>query len=126
MRLLLTLLLCAFLFACEEVPVSTHEIDRRDVSPLENGSWESSPWPWIVEEPQNRELIEIPSETSLLLWHGLERIPAEVHCYVGFSVNATWVMPASGNSCEIRDANDQFITIRNGSGGSFFYRFVLR
>jgi hypothetical protein len=44
-------------------------------------------------------------------------------------------MPASGNAAEIRGvgADDScaaiycgVVTIRNGSGGSFFYRFVLR
>lgn len=113
---------------------STDVVDRSSIAPVDGGAaWASSPW--VIEDPETEGLIEIAPGRCLDLFHGLPREPVEIQTYVGFSEAATWVMPAAGNAAEIRavGADDPcddpycgFVTIRNGSGGSFFYRFVLR
>lgn len=119
---------------CQEDPESDPVIvvDRSFIEPIDD-AWESSPW--IIEDIENEGLIDIVPATRIQLFHGLGRAPLEVHTYVGFAPDATRIMPASGNASEIHDVGYEdgcpyaacdYIIIRNGSGGSFFYRFVLR
>jgi hypothetical protein len=111
---------------------NTVVVDRSAIEAVD-GAWASSPW--VIEDPETEGLIEIAPGWCTKLLHGLDHEPIEIQTYVGFSDAATWVMPAAGNAAEIRDvgADDPcdrtscgYVTIRNGSGGSFFYRFVLR
>jgi hypothetical protein len=125
MRFVLTCVLALTALACEEEQGPVHDVVRD--RPLEpDGSWASGPWPWLADDPDAEGLIEIAPESRIRLFHGLGRVPNEVHCYVGFSTDATWIMPSAGNACEIRDLDAESLTVRNGSGGSFFYRIVLR
>ncbi len=126
MRIVPLLSLALMLLGCDEEAGPIHPVDRTYIDPLDDGSWASGPWPWLAEEYETEGLIEIAPETQIQLSHSLGRRPVEVHCYVGFSTDASWIMPSAGNACEIRDLDDETITIRNGSGGSFYYRFVLR
>ena len=129
MRALAAILFCLALLACEDEQVAPRELDRsgEDFPVQADDSWASGPWPWLTEDPEIAGLIEIAPQSLLILHHGLGRTPLEVHCYVGFSADATWVMPSAGNACEVHDPLDEeILTIRNGSGGSFYYRFVLR
>lgn len=112
---------------------NTDVVDRSAVEPVDDGAWASSLW--VIGDPETEGLIEIAPGRCLELRHGLDHEPVEIQAYVGFSVDATWVMPAAGNAAEIREVGADepcdraycgFVTIRNGSGGSFFYRFVLR
>ncbi len=122
----------SFIIGCEE-DAETTEVDRIHMPPLQHdSSWASGPWPWEWnldgdDDVNSEGLIEIKPGAKIHLLHGLGRRPVEVHAYVGFAANDDRVMmPASGNSVEIEDADEESITIRNGSGGSFFYRFILR
>jgi hypothetical protein len=106
-------------------------VDRSDRAPLPDGTtWISSPWPGQVDDPANEGLIEIEPQAGLRLYHGLGRDPVEVQCYVAFDEVPARVMPGAGNACEVHevgtDEDGRFVVIRNGSGGSFFYRFLLR
>lgn len=100
-------------------------VDRSDVAPLQDGAlWLSDPWD--MNDPAFEGLIEIPPSSRIRLYHGLGRTPVEIQAYVGFAPDAQRVMVASGNSVEIWEVNDEYVLIRNGSGGSFYYRFLLR
>ena len=114
--------------SCEEDLESTpRDVDRSDIPPTPEGAWLSTPWDiTAVEDLDEQGLIEIPPRGRIRLFHGLGHRPATVNAYVGFSVDAIRTMPASGNAAEIWDVREDFVEIRNGSGGSFFYRFVLR
>lgn len=125
MRYTLLCLLSVTLLACEEEQGPIRDVER-DMPLQPDGSWASGPWPWLADDPETEGLFEIAPESQARLSHGLGRVPNEVHCYVGFSSDAAWIMPSAGNACEIRDLQEASVTIRNGSGGSFFYRIVLR
>lgn len=109
----------------ELAPIEPGEVDRSDVPAQQEGAvWTSDPW--SSQDPEFRGLIEIEPTASIKLYHGLGRTPVEVHAYVGFEPDSERLMPLSGNGAELYDVNDEYIVIQNGSGGSFFYRFVLR
>jgi hypothetical protein len=131
------LVLSSFLVGaeCEETPEDDpiRTVDRSDVEPTTEGAWASSPW--VIEDPDVDGLIEIEPGTRIKLYHGLGRTPVDVHAYVGFSEDGSRIMPTSGNAAEIHEVGSDdscaagscdYVIIRNGSGGSFFYRFVLR
>lgn len=119
-------ILILLLVGCDEETGPIRTVARGEVAPLDDGSWVSGPWPWLADDEETEGLIEIAPETQIRLEHGLGRRPVEIHCYVGFSSDATWIMPSAGNACEIRLVEVDHVIIRNGSGGSFYYRFVLR
>jgi hypothetical protein len=121
--LLVVALLTGTLAACEDLEGTVHEVDRSHVPPNDNGHWASGPW--APTDPEQDGLIEIPPDDRIRLFHGLGRQPTAVHGYVGFSTGDARLMPATGNAVEIWEATEEFIEIRNRSGGSFFYRFVL-
>lgn len=119
---------------CEENPETDpiHIVDRSMIPPQDD-VWASSPWE--VTNPEFEGLIEIEPGTRIQLFHALGRSPIEVHAYVGFAEEGSRVMPASGNASEIHEVGYEegcpydacdYVIIRNGSGGSFYYRFVLR
>lgn len=119
---------------CEEDPETDplYVVDRTNIAPVD-GVWASSPWE--IVNPELEGLIEIEPGTRIQLFHALGRSPVEVHAYVGFAESGSRVMPASGNASEIHEVGYEdgcsydacdYVIIRNGSGGSFYYRFVLR
>ena len=115
---------------CEEDPTGDpiRDVDRSAIDPSDDDAWASSPW--TITDPETEGLIEIEPGTRIKLYHGLGHAPVEVHAYVGFAEDESRVMPASGNAVEIHevgtDDGGDYVVIRNGSGGSFYYRFVLR
>ncbi len=135
-RLLPALALCAAVAGagCEEdvPPFEALVVDRCDRAASPDGSWASGPWPGQIDAPETEGLIEIEPQAGVRLLHGLARSPVDVHCYVGFSEDPRRVMPAAGNACEVHEVSlddatgCHSVVVRNGSGGSFFYRFVLR
>jgi len=129
---------CLFGADCEENPEAGEPtpVDRTHIAPfgaeescLEDGTceaWASSPWMDEISDIELEGYIEIEPATRIRLFHNLGRKPREVNAYVGFSEASDALMPASGNAAEIMEVTDEYIIVRNGSGGSFYYRFVLR
>ena len=109
---------------CEESRGPIREVDRSDQPVTEDGQWASGPW--VPLDPEIDGLIPIESETRIRLYHGLGRLPVTITAYLGFAVDSERLMPAAGNALEIWEVTEDFLVVRNGSGGSFFYRFVLR
>ncbi len=127
--ILTLIVVCASTVGCEDgKSCDLRDVDRSDVLPFEDGTWASSPFPSADEPlPETRPLIQIFPESCILLRHGLGRAPVQINAYVGFDpADPSYVMPATGNAVEIRDVTSEHIEVRNGSGGSFYYRFVLR
>ena len=128
MRALAAAVLLALAAGCEEDPAAfpVREVDRSARGPLADGAWASSPWPGDIDDLPREGLFPIEPGSGVVLLHGLGRVPVQVHCYAGFSEDPVRVMPVAGNSCEVHGATAESVTLRNGSGGSFFYRVVLR
>lgn len=121
--------------ACEEDTIPPFEapvVDRCDRPASSDGAWASGPWPGQIDAPELEGLIEIEPQAGVRLLHGLGRPPVDISCYVGFSEDPPRVMPAAGNACEVHEVSTDeetgcgSVVFRNGSGGSFYYRFVLR
>lgn len=128
---ILLVFLCLILSGseCQSTDVENREVDRTHIEPLDEGRiWASSPWPHEIndENVDSLGLIQIEPGHNVTILHNLGRAPVEIHAYVGFGAKDSMVMPSSGNAAEIREVTETLFTIRNGSGGSFFYRFVLR
>ncbi len=123
---LLAALVCLLGAECEEQPEEDpiSEVDRSDIGVTDDGAWASCPWD--VEDPDLYGMIEIKPKHRIELFHGLGRTPIQIHAYVGFSEEGERMMPASGNAAEIWEVDDVSLIVRNGSGGSVYYRFVLR
>jgi len=83
------------------------------------GVWESSPW-------DGADWLPYPPQATLVLEHGLGRVPRDVWVYISFSPDGGESSLASGDLARFVDRDASTLTIRNGSEVDLFVRVTAR
>lgn len=90
------------------------ELANASVDPI-TGVWESSPW-------DGADWVPYPPQATVVLEHGLGRVPRDVWVYISFFEDGAESSLASGDLARYVDRDDSTLTIRNGTEVELFVR----
>jgi hypothetical protein len=77
-----------------------------------------------ASSPSQRNLLHFPGGKQYQLVHHLGFTPLQIDIRFAFDPNDDRSSPCSGNSCEIRCADDQIIWVKNDTCTEFWIRVV--
>jgi len=93
-------------------------------STLEDGLWESHPWPPIEDE--QCYWLEFRACSTYRFENPLAEAPTFVDGYLSFNQDGGFSSPGSGNSFIVDEVTDSQIVIRNAQNEIFWLRLVLQ
>lgn len=94
------------------------ELANASVDPT-TGVWESNPW-------DGADWIPYPPQATVVLEHGLGRVPRDVWVYISFFPDGAESSLASGDLARYAARDETTLTIRNGTEVDLFMRVTAR
>ncbi|MCA9606016.1 MAG: hypothetical protein KC619_10500 [Myxococcales bacterium] len=85
------------------------------------GVWQSSPW-----SGADVTWLPYPGQATIIVEHGLGRIPTDADVWISFAEDGDAPAPASGDLARLIEIDDTFISVRNSTNVQLWARITLQ